>query len=435
MSAQAQKPLTLIIGPELDELEEIGFKVLNPKIHKTMPFRNSRHEYMALSDWTPESPGSVQNVYYQDGSEMSLWGQIANLSKTSCGTPEPKAIKVAHEIQREVMPLATILFGSRSRGDYKTTSDIDLLLVYEDDMLQNFADENEKTVNKIVMATYGRSIEIGLKLMTMDKYLWHTPYRNTYVTEALLHGMVFGIGYDGNFGGNHYGDSKEFVSCYALDDAPPPKYQWDLYLHYSRCARDDLRSIQVYHRGVVPPGHVNKKRKQKEEDVARIRHLFDHEEIHRSIVKHSYDAIQFGLATFHVAHNKHTRDSNREMSIPKLIRTWGKILEDRGLSTRIPLERYADPQFLFIIPQDELVKSVIHDVTQVKRQANKIKWEIDSKRRKFERSPPPAAPTCAVCKSDIDPYRQRYQPNTQTCSPHCSTILREQTEETRSMVA
>ena len=91
-------------------------------------FRNSRQEYMVFAEQQEAASLGLTDIRVSATGD-SIWGLLAKMGTTSAGMPDATAIQLAHEFQRTARPLATLLYGSRARGDHRADSDIDLVIV------------------------------------------------------------------------------------------------------------------------------------------------------------------------------------------------------------------------------------------------------------------------------------------------------------------
>lgn len=126
--------------------------------------------------------------------------------------PDPRALRVAQQVHEMARPLATILFGSRARGDHREdSSDIDILLVGE------VPDTLQREVQEISDGTYGRTVPTQVVWVTRQKFEQEEQFLDSMSTQAMLEGVVFS---------DH---PEDFQSRYAREDPPPPLYEWHTY--------------------------------------------------------------------------------------------------------------------------------------------------------------------------------------------------------------
>ena len=150
-------------------------------------------------------------------------------------TADPRAVAVAQAVHEREQPQATILFGSRGRGDYDDKhSDIDLLLVCEDypdsDTEMAAADFAQATVKAI----YQRDVPFQLEYMRRASFDSRRPYINSISTQALLTGVVMS------------GNPEEFTSQYANQpEGFPKRYDWPEYDEHVEAAQDYLAGFNT----------------------------------------------------------------------------------------------------------------------------------------------------------------------------------------------
>ena len=148
------------------------------------------------------------------------------------GNAEAKTLRLAHRIHTSIRPQATILFGSRAQGTHREDSDADLILVFRGKYDEQYA---ESKIDQIAAAMFpseplthpwtGKAIvpptiEMHVKTINVAEYREFLPYRNNYLTEALLTGVVIAR------------DPERWTTPYAADDPPPARYDPTMYQNY-----------------------------------------------------------------------------------------------------------------------------------------------------------------------------------------------------------
>ena len=218
-------------------------------------------------------------------------------------------------------------------------------------------------------------------------------YRNTHVAEALIEGLIFCAGGafeldDPDHDGYTFStpDWDLFISPYAGDDPPPPKYEWGYYNYVLRMGRDCLRSMQVRNNGEIPRGRVDKNTRDYERHIRQAYlDATDPREFHEAIISDGIYVVRYHLTALLLAHNGHPKLES-DYEIPRLVELLGSRLQSSGVSPRIEWLRYNDPDFVRSIPQSEFVESVIHDAGVLRTASNRVKRAIDAARRAYERS-------------------------------------------------
>lgn len=158
------------------------------------------------------------------------WDQIAQAINPNT---DGWAIRTAHAMhaQAQPRPHATILFGSRVRGNHREdltyTSDLDLIVITDaaDDDTHGEKCQNalQAAAADLAQRTYGRTIGVDLLAYTPAQFQDFEQYRNNALTEAMLHGVMISA------------DPKRWASRYAGPHPTLPKYQWQAYrLHLSK---------------------------------------------------------------------------------------------------------------------------------------------------------------------------------------------------------
>ena len=148
---------------------------------------------------------------------------------------DPRAVAVAEAVHQRERPQATILFGSRARGDYNDKySDIDLLLVCDDYPDTDARIDAEEFARATVNAIYRRYLPFQLGYVCRNSFDADRPYFNSVSTQALLTGVVM------------TDNPGEFTSQYA--DQPegfPRRYNWPEYDAHLAAALDELAAFNV----------------------------------------------------------------------------------------------------------------------------------------------------------------------------------------------
>ena len=146
---------------------------------------------------------------------------------------DPRAVAVAQAVHKRQCPQATILFGSRARGDYhEEYSDIDLLLVCGDYPDTDARLDAEEFARATVNAIYRRYVPFQLEYICRESFDADRPYFNSVTTQALLTGVVM------------TDNPEDFSSQYA--DQPegfPRRYNWPEYDAHMAAAEDYLAAF------------------------------------------------------------------------------------------------------------------------------------------------------------------------------------------------
>ena len=148
---------------------------------------------------------------------------------------DPRAVAVAEAVHQRERPQATILFGSRGRGDYNDKySDIDLLLVCEKEPDSDTRLAAEDFAHATVKSIYERNVPLQLNYTRRAFFDSSRPYINSVSTQAMLTGVVMSD------------NPEEFTSEYA--DAPqgfPRRYNWPEYDGHIAAAEDYLAAFST----------------------------------------------------------------------------------------------------------------------------------------------------------------------------------------------
>ena len=104
---------------------------------------------------------------------------------------DPKARAVAQAVYDAIRPLAVILFGSRARGDYRDDSDVDLLVIIDDD-----ADDRAIYAAARVAAhrkldeLYDLRVGVDVLDFTKSRFAYCRRARNHVAGQALRDGVI-----------------------------------------------------------------------------------------------------------------------------------------------------------------------------------------------------------------------------------------------------
>ena len=108
----------------------------------------------------------------------------------TAATCDPRALSVARAVHQRERPQATILFGSRARGDYEERrSDIDIMLVQPEVPDGEYKGTVEEWAEGVVRAAYGRRVPVQLVWRTPDKFRYRRRYVNSVETYAARDGV------------------------------------------------------------------------------------------------------------------------------------------------------------------------------------------------------------------------------------------------------
>ena len=137
------------------------------------------------------------------------------MSATTC---DRRALSVARALHERESPQATILFGSRARGDYdEYRSDIDIMVIQPalpDYAYQKFV---VRWASAKAQAAYGRPVPVDVTWFAQDDFQKHNRYVNHVTTRALLDGVVMS------------NNPEDYRSRYEDAAAAEPEYSWEDY--------------------------------------------------------------------------------------------------------------------------------------------------------------------------------------------------------------
>ncbi len=145
---------------------------------------------------------------------------------------DPRALQVAQAVHDRENPQATILFGSRARGDYEELrSDIDIMLVLPEDPGKEHKESVGEWAQETVAAAYGRRVPVQLVWFGRADFNENRRYINHITTQAMLDGVVMSQ------------TPEEFRSQYS-DEETEYEYQWTDYHNRLYHAESHLEAFQ-----------------------------------------------------------------------------------------------------------------------------------------------------------------------------------------------
>ena len=148
--------------------------------------------------------------------------------------PDRRAVEIAQEIHQDRAPLATILFGSRARGDHnEDRSDIDILIVEDNppDEREQYRFQQEQKPRSL--GAYGKDVRIKLVWATPAQIREDDIHINSLGTRAMMEGITISE------------TPERFRSRYDSPDPPNPQYNWSIYEAYLASSLNNLKVIHL----------------------------------------------------------------------------------------------------------------------------------------------------------------------------------------------
>ena len=151
----------------------------------------------------------------------------------TAATCDLRALSVAKAVHERERPLATILFGSRARGDYEERrSDIDIMLVQAEEPDGEYKGSVEEWAEGVVRAAYGRWVPVQLVWLTEQRFNEGQRYVNHVATQALFDGIIMTQ------------NPEEYQNRDADDEEAEYEYDWTPYNERLRHAEAHLTAFQ-----------------------------------------------------------------------------------------------------------------------------------------------------------------------------------------------
>ncbi len=136
----------------------------------------------------------------------------------TAATCDPRALSIACAVHRRERPQATILFGSRARGDYDDgRSDIDIMLVQAEEPDGEHKGAVAAWAEGIVKTAYGRRVPVQLVWLTQQRFHEGKRYINHVATQALFDGVIMTQ------------NPEEYHNRDADDAGTEYQYDWRIY--------------------------------------------------------------------------------------------------------------------------------------------------------------------------------------------------------------
>ena len=152
---------------------------------------------------------------------------------TAVAACDPRALSVARAVHEREQPLATILFGSRARGDYEERrSDIDIMVVQTEEPDGEYKGSVAEWTEGIVRANYGRRVPVQLVWFSEQEFSEGKRYVNHVATQALFDGVIMTQ------------NPEEYHNRDADDEATEYEYDWTPYDERLRHAEAHLTAFE-----------------------------------------------------------------------------------------------------------------------------------------------------------------------------------------------
>ena len=144
-------------------------------------------------------------------------------------TCDPRALDVARAVHQRERPHATILYGSRARGDHdEYRSDIDIMLVQPEVPDGEYKGAVAEWAEDVVSATYGRCVPVQLVWFSQQRFQEGKRYVNHVATRALMDGVVV----------------SRCPQAYRIGCADATEYDWSNYDNRMRYAEVNLAGFE-----------------------------------------------------------------------------------------------------------------------------------------------------------------------------------------------
>ena len=235
--------------------------------------------------------------------------------------PDPGAVQEARQVHGMVQPRATILFGSRARGDHRPDSDIDIQLVEERARSMEQQDQLELMAQEIANRAHGGAA-VQLVWVTPEEFRKDEAYFNSIPTRALLDGVVF------------TDRPEEFRSRYR-DGTARKAFDWRAYKYALRHSRAELRMLGIYLD--ISEGREPARERPREIHWVDLKNT-DAPEAERKIPSVPGRALRHTLTAALEATGRHYKQQHR--TLEGLRRDLEGLAPGEDCSTEVPLDTY-----------------------------------------------------------------------------------------------
>ena len=266
---------------------------------------------------------------------------------------DQKALTVAREIHSLTNPLATILFGSRARGDHRPDSDIDVLLIQDPTPNHAELERIDRESQNITDRHYPAKVKAHVTWMDITLFTELEPFINSMVSRALLEGTTIGA------------HPHQFTSRYQAAEAPPPLYDWHSYQASLGECREDMKVVRI---AVANMDHDTKTRdeitfekpwdRQFKRDTLGAKHA-------RIYLKHAMRNALEAAIEGSIGVTKFLE------AAPNLMEKLKKLAPTEDLTTLLPFEEYATsdtPTW-----DDHTIQNAITDVEKIRKLAMRLR--------------------------------------------------------------
>ena len=147
---------------------------------------------------------------------------------------DPRALKVAKLVHERENPQATILFGSRARGDQEENrSDIDIMLVIPETPGAEYKEALDEWAQQVALDVYQRQVPVQLTWYRRADFDENLRYINDVATRALLDGVLMSE------------NPEQFHSRYSNGDRMEPEYKWTDFNNRLDHAEGHLEAFEI----------------------------------------------------------------------------------------------------------------------------------------------------------------------------------------------
>lgn len=145
---------------------------------------------------------------------MTLTTKTGGEAWAPAGVPDPDAMVVVRAVFDAVRPVQAILFGSRSRGDYLTDSDIDIAVITADPTPEDRRLDIDEIAERAAKALHPDAPSTDVSFLTVAELRAGRVKKNTLANSIAKEGRPI---MDGSSAGHDIGNQEEPVNWDDVD--------------------------------------------------------------------------------------------------------------------------------------------------------------------------------------------------------------------------
>ena len=267
------------------------------------------------------------------------------------GNADATAMALAERVHEMETPEATILFGSRARGDHREDSDVDIMVVTTEDQ-----GEPDAILTRQAQGwgrnLYGRDIDVDIVTIGLAKLEEEKEFINSLTTQALLDGLVISS------------DPDRFESPYGSENPPKPSYEWSTQKSRAAIARLEADVMMAF------AGLKTRENPTVRYAILAAKTVTDPQERRNLVTVRAKLAITFALNSVASATGALTK---RDATIKSLLQTMEEKSPGTPLGTKVDMMDYEEEKFPDKMSVEKIAATAKSDMDQLLKLANRLK--------------------------------------------------------------